>query len=76
MLETYKGTLHGNKITWEGKTPDAVRDDIAVEVEVKIISKVNGSKSLRPIGLAKGEFSVPDDFDSPLPDDVLNDFEN
>ncbi|MDB5173253.1 MAG: hypothetical protein JWN51_2026 [Phycisphaerales bacterium] len=28
-----------------------------------------------PWGLAAGEFTVPDDFDVPLPDDVLNDFE-
>jgi antitoxin (DNA-binding transcriptional repressor) of toxin-antitoxin stability system len=30
---------------------------------------------LRPIGLAKGEFVVPDDFDDPLPEDVLELFE-
>lgn len=30
---------------------------------------------LRPYGLAKGKFVVPDDFDEPLPDDVLADFE-
>jgi len=29
----------------------------------------------RPIGLAKGEFVVPDDFDDPLPDDILDLFE-
>jgi hypothetical protein len=29
----------------------------------------------RPIGLARGEFSVPDDFDAPLPDDILDAFE-
>jgi antitoxin (DNA-binding transcriptional repressor) of toxin-antitoxin stability system len=29
----------------------------------------------RPWGLAAGDFTVPDDFDGPLPDDVLNDFE-
>jgi antitoxin (DNA-binding transcriptional repressor) of toxin-antitoxin stability system len=28
----------------------------------------------RPIGLCKGEFVVPDDFDAPLPDDILKDF--
>ena len=30
---------------------------------------------LRPIGLAKGQFTVPDDFNAPLPDDVLQMFE-
>ena len=29
----------------------------------------------RPLGLAKGEFTVPDDFNQPLPDDVLRGFE-
>ncbi|HEY3902018.1 MAG TPA: hypothetical protein VGM54_25620 [Chthoniobacter sp.] len=29
----------------------------------------------RPIGLAKGEFTVPDDFNEPLPDEVLRAFE-
>ena len=29
----------------------------------------------RPSGLCKGEFSVPDDFDAPLPEDILNEFE-
>jgi hypothetical protein len=29
----------------------------------------------RPIGLAKGLFSVPDDFNAPLPEDVLQAFE-
>ena len=30
---------------------------------------------LRPIGLAKGQFTVPDDFNAPLPEDVLQTFE-
>jgi antitoxin (DNA-binding transcriptional repressor) of toxin-antitoxin stability system len=29
----------------------------------------------RPFGLAAGSFTVPADFDAPLPDDVLRDFE-
>jgi antitoxin (DNA-binding transcriptional repressor) of toxin-antitoxin stability system len=29
----------------------------------------------RPFGLAAGAFTVPDDFDDPLPDDVLQGFE-
>ena len=29
----------------------------------------------RPFGLCAGEFVVPDDFDDPLPDDVLDAFE-
>jgi hypothetical protein len=29
----------------------------------------------RPIGLAKGQFAVPEDFNAPLPEDVLQTFE-
>lgn len=29
----------------------------------------------RPIGLAKGEFTVPDNLNAPLPEDVLRGFE-
>jgi hypothetical protein len=29
----------------------------------------------RPIGLAKGQFEIPDSFFEPLPDDILDGFE-
>jgi len=29
----------------------------------------------RPFGLCKGEFYVPDDFDAPLPEYIIEDFE-
>ena len=29
----------------------------------------------RPFGLCAGEFHVPDDFDAPLPDDIIRQFE-
>jgi len=29
----------------------------------------------RPFGLAAGTFTVPDDFDTPLPSDILREFE-
>ncbi|NOT57766.1 MAG: type II toxin-antitoxin system Phd/YefM family antitoxin [Deltaproteobacteria bacterium] len=32
-------------------------------------------EALRPYGLCAGEFLVPDDFDAPLPEDILNAFE-
>jgi antitoxin (DNA-binding transcriptional repressor) of toxin-antitoxin stability system len=34
-----------------------------------------GHKELRPYGLCAGEFTVPDDFDAPLPEVVLRQFE-
>lgn len=41
--------------------------------EVKPI--LSGSQSLRPFGLCAGEFVVPDDFDDPLPESILQVFE-
>jgi len=29
----------------------------------------------RPFGLCSGQFKVPDDFDQPLPDDIVREFE-
>jgi hypothetical protein len=42
-----------------------------------LLTILNPSASVvpRPIGLAKGEFTVPDDFNAPLPEDVLRSFE-
>ncbi len=33
------------------------------------------SKQLRPFGLCAGKFTVPDDFDAPLPEEILSAFE-
>ena len=33
------------------------------------------SKKLRPYGLCAGEFTVPDDFDDPLPEHIIQEFE-
>lgn len=76
MLETYKAILRGNRLDWNGETPRAVNDDAEMEVFVTILAKESENKGKRPFGLAKGEFTVPDDFDAPLPEDVLANFEN
>jgi antitoxin (DNA-binding transcriptional repressor) of toxin-antitoxin stability system len=55
----------------EGETVVVFRDDHAV-AEIRPLHATSG---LRPIGLAKGEFVMPDDFDAPLPDEILDDFE-
>lgn len=41
--------------------------------EVKPASR--RSRSLRPFGLCAGEFTVPDDFDAPLPENIVREFE-
>ena len=35
----------------------------------------SSGKQLRPFGLCAGEFTVPDDFDASLPEDILSAFE-
>jgi antitoxin (DNA-binding transcriptional repressor) of toxin-antitoxin stability system len=39
------------------------------------IRPTSETETLRPIGLAAGEFVVPDDFNDPLPDELLDAFE-
>jgi antitoxin (DNA-binding transcriptional repressor) of toxin-antitoxin stability system len=41
--------------------------------EIKPVSPI--FQQIRPYGLCAGEFIVPDDFDSPLPEEILNSFE-
>lgn len=54
-----------------GETVVLFQDDRAV-AEIRPLDAAMGP---RPIGLAAGEFVVPDDFDDPLPDDLLDAFE-
>lgn len=75
MLETYKAKLHGDHLVWHDGIPDSVLNGETIEVIITVLDETE-TKELRPIGLAKGEFVVPDDFDDPLPDDILADFEN
>ena len=43
-------------------------------MEVELPPTTSG-KQLRPYGLCAGEFTVPNDFDAPLPEDLLSAFE-
>jgi len=36
---------------------------------------VSEQKKLRPFGLCAGEFTVPDNFDEPLPEHIIQEFE-
>ena len=47
----------------------------SAEIKPVLPAEEGRTRSLRPIGLAEGEFVVPDDFDAPLPEDILRDFE-
>jgi antitoxin (DNA-binding transcriptional repressor) of toxin-antitoxin stability system len=54
-----------------GETIEIVRAGKAI-AELKPIAN---DKQLRPFGLCAGEFTVPDDFDAPLSEDLLSAFE-
>lgn len=41
--------------------------------EIKPVSQ--DTSKLRPFGLCEGDFTVPDDFDVPLPEDIIKEFE-
>ncbi|MBE9228542.1 type II toxin-antitoxin system Phd/YefM family antitoxin [Phormidium sp. LEGE 05292] len=48
---------------------------VRAEKAIAELRPIASSKKLRPFGLCAGEFTVPDDFDAPLPEDLLNAFE-
>jgi antitoxin (DNA-binding transcriptional repressor) of toxin-antitoxin stability system len=43
--------------------------------EAKLVAVDAPTRAKRRIGLLKGKLNVPDNFDAPLPDDVLDSFE-
>lgn len=49
-----------------------VRDEQPL-AEVRPVAKAAAGP--RPFGLCAGQFTVPADFDSPLPDEILKEFE-
>lgn len=57
----------------QGETLLVERDGVPVAEINPVTVK---EKRLRPYGLCHGEFTVPDDFDAPLPDDILDAFES
>ncbi len=75
MLETYKATIHGDKIEWETDVPKILSKENSVEVFVTILDKATTKSEPRPFGLGKGDFVVPDDFDAPLPEEIIASFE-
>jgi antitoxin (DNA-binding transcriptional repressor) of toxin-antitoxin stability system len=69
--EIQRDLLNYLKQVEAGETLVIFKSDKAI-AELKPIAS---SKQLRPFGLCAGEFTVPDDFDAPLPEDLLNAFE-
>jgi hypothetical protein len=74
MLESYKAKLTGDHVVWVDAAPESTVSGETVDIIVTVVA-AEPQKGRRPFGLAKGEFVVPDDFDDPLPEDILRDFE-
>jgi antitoxin (DNA-binding transcriptional repressor) of toxin-antitoxin stability system len=55
-----------------GETLLVVEDDRAV-AEIRPVPASPGQP--RPFGLCAGQFTVPDDFDGPLPEHILRDWD-
>lgn len=57
----------------------AAGEDVVIEKNgvpaARLVPVEPTPKPPRRIGLLKGKFEIPDDFDAPLPDDLLADFE-
>jgi antitoxin (DNA-binding transcriptional repressor) of toxin-antitoxin stability system len=56
----------------DGETLIVLRDERPV-AEIKPVPSL--ASQPRPFGLCVGQFAVPDDFDQPLPDEILKEFE-
>ncbi|NEQ96465.1 MAG: type II toxin-antitoxin system Phd/YefM family antitoxin [Cyanothece sp. SIO2G6] len=85
--EYFKDSLESNLVTqlraYSSLIVLKIEEHIHSLKELEQSSKVNAEtksaklsgKQLRPFGLCIGEFVVPDDFDAPLPEEILRVFE-
>ena len=62
--------------TEASKLPEPEQDVVAALLLSELHSVSEMLMAARPAGLCAGEFVVPDDFDAPLPENVLSDFES
>jgi hypothetical protein len=66
MVQTIEAVFDGTNLY------PSVPLNLEVGARVKITIE---TKQPRPFGLCAGEFTVPDDFDEPLPEEILSAFE-
>lgn len=55
-------------------------ETVAITRRHRVVAEVRPARppqrsARRPFGLCRGQFRVPRDFDAPLPEDILRDFE-
>lgn len=46
-----------------------------IVAEIRPVGKESDTRQPRPAGLCAGDFTVPDDFDAPLPEEIIRAFE-
>ena len=69
-----KSTL--SKLVNRAKQGEIVYIGAYGKAEVKLVPASFTDKPIKKIGMLAGKLDVPEDFDAPLPDDVLSEFEN
>jgi hypothetical protein len=60
----------------EHQPPENTEYPLTNEDIDRIVESYRQQNKQRPIGLAEGEFKIPDDFNDPLPDEILDLFNN
>ena len=85
-VDTYNSDMDSITLDDLQHCPDSLLDRIQAGERLLVVRDGRPVAELRPIetvalpmqrprGVCAGEFVVPDDFDAPLPDDILQDFE-
>jgi hypothetical protein len=80
MLQELEVVFDGNALQLETPLNIATGTRLRIIVESVLSNEqqstlIQTTNLLRPIGLCAGEFVVTDDFDAPLPEDILSAFE-
>ena len=72
-LEDLEDLVEVNRIRESGEVPIPM-EQMEAELRAENESQPTDGETTRPYGLCAGEFVVPDDFDDPLPDNVIDEF--
>ena len=71
-VNIHEAKTHLSRLVEEAATGDEIVIAKAGRPVARIVSLATPRE--RKLGVLKGKLNVPDDFDAPLPDDVLRDF--
>lgn len=74
QVNVHEAKTHFSKLLRRVATGEEIVISRSGEPIAKLVPVL--SRSVRRFGVDRGVFAVPDDFDAPLPDDVLSAFES